>query len=128
MNLKTFLLSFPPSLTRGDWIMFAFFGLLFLKSAAFRLLAVPSKNAVVSKLGRKNAGGSLSFAIIGAIWAGMRYLEIPYLGTRLAGMIVLVSFAIWAAFVLKYLVMNYSLEKRQWEQNQIKLRYLNGSK
>ncbi|MDP2933415.1 MAG: hypothetical protein Q8N81_04765 [bacterium] len=128
MRIYSFLFDLPPSLTRADMALFVFFGAVLLFAIASYLLSRTVKNNVSARLARRLSGGGFGFAVVGAIWAGIRYLSIPYLGTRFVASLILFSGLVWLGFVLKYVIFKYGVQMRQWEHEQVKSRYLKNSR
>lgn len=128
MNINNFLFELPLSLTRADRALFVFFAAVLLVAITSYFLSRTVKNNVSARLARRFFGGGLGFAVVGAIWASMRYLSIPYLGTRFVASLILLSGLLWLGFVLKYVILKYGAEMRQWEHEQVKSRYLKNSR
>jgi uncharacterized membrane protein (DUF485 family) len=67
---------------------------------------------------------SLNIGITGLIWYGIRYENTPIFSMHFwAGLILLIGL-IWLGFVLKYLFFDFSKEKREYDHEQVKSRYI----
>lgn len=114
----------PPLISYSDKILFAvFFALLVLSLVALILKYLPN-NVVYSRFFRRLSGGMFLTALIGAVWAGLRNLAIPYLGARFCALLIFAGSFVWLVFILKYVLFKLRKDAAAWRQEQIRLKYL----
>ncbi|OGE79736.1 MAG: hypothetical protein A2660_01605 [Candidatus Doudnabacteria bacterium RIFCSPHIGHO2_01_FULL_45_18] len=115
-------------LSQQDYqIGFLFLGLLGL-AIAFRVAAFRSSHAVNRKLFSRFWNLMLTISLIGLLWFGMRYENTPIFAKRLWAGLTLAIGVIWLGFLIKYLLFNYGREKVDYEREQVKNRYIPGSR
>jgi hypothetical protein len=112
----------------GDWVMASVFGAFLVLALVFRVLKALSPNVVLQRLYRRLFSGLLTCALVGGLWVGLRFWLVPYLGSRIVAGLILVGFLIWLGFILHYLFTRLGKEKAEWEQRQVRDRYLKGQK
>ena len=87
-----------------------------------------SRHAVFRKLINKFGSAALWMGLIGLLWFALRYENTPIFAYRLwAGLIILI-FAVWTLFVLKYAVLKFPTEKRDFDKILLNSKYIPGSK
>ncbi|OGE81877.1 MAG: hypothetical protein A3H72_00075 [Candidatus Doudnabacteria bacterium RIFCSPLOWO2_02_FULL_48_8] len=115
-------------LDKWDFIFGYFFAALFVIGLVLLIAKRFTKHEIVKKLLGRFASEELSMGLIGLIWFGLRYENTPIFGKRLwAGLIVLVML-VWAFFVFKYLLLRFRAEKKEYDDFQMKSKYLPGKK
>jgi hypothetical protein len=107
-----------------DWVLTSIFIAFLVLAIVARALKTFGHNTVLNKLYGRLFNGFLTLAIIGGLWAEMRNLLVPYLGSRIVAGLVLLSFLIWLGFVLWYVFRRLMQEKTEWEAQRLKERYL----
>lgn len=115
--------------SRFDWMSFGLFGGLLVIAAVAKLvqLTAVKNNAISAALFRRLANGTFVSGILGAMWAAVRYLSVPYLGIRFVAGLIILGFLTWLYFFAAYLFFRYDREKKEWLHNQVKNRYLRGN-
>lgn len=113
-------------LTRSDLIISGTFAGFLIAAAAAKAgqWAQAKKNAVTGRLLRRISFGCFSFGVLGIIWVALRYLSIPYLGIRFVAGLIALTFLVWLYFILSYALFRFRSEKAEWQNNQVKQRYL----
>ncbi len=120
------LFSATISLGLSDKLLIGGFAVMIIFSVVSLVTAAASKNsAVVARFLRRLGKGLIAFGISGAAWSALRYLMIPYLGTRFLALLVLLGWLVWFGFVLAYAVRRLGPEHRDWQHEQVKRKYLN---
>lgn len=129
--MTDFLFSTPPeSLASADLAIFAAF-------AGFLVLALLSKilqlnqnktDPITAGLLRRLSRGFFTFGILGGLWAGLRYLSIPYLGVRFVAGLIGLGFLIWLYFFLVYAFFRFPKMRGEWQQESLKRKYLGRSR
>lgn len=114
------------ALSFSDWIFFILFTVLFVAAIVFYLLKRKNRrsNIILSRLFGRMAFGFMATAVTGGVWAGIRILAVPYIGTRIVPILIILGFFIWFFFVLKYLTNNFAAENKNWKQQSLKEKYL----
>lgn len=122
---KEFWFSYHLALSRADkWLLIIFIIMALLAFSFWMASWLSKKHPVTRRLLRRFFNGLLAFAVLGGIWGELRNLYIPIFGTRAAAGIILLIFLVWLFFPLKYLFFKFSGERKSWEQEQVKLKYL----
>ncbi|MBI2355900.1 MAG: hypothetical protein HYV13_01675 [Candidatus Doudnabacteria bacterium] len=108
------------------------FGYFFAALFAVGILLLPAKrlvrHEVVRVLVRKFMVKDLVIGLTGLIWFGMRYENIPIFARRFwAGFLVLIL-AVWVIWILKYLAFDFFKAKKEFDQLQLKSKYMPGRK
>lgn len=115
----------PTALSRSDYILF---GIV----AAFTVIGVFSKFLAM----RQDAGSPRkflfnrifhTFAAAGIsllVWSGARFENIPWLSAHFLALVLLLIWAVWCVFICKYGWSRYREELREWEEKQIRDKYL----
>lgn len=115
-------------LSRADLILGYFFLGSLLIVTLLVIIKKSVKNEVKLKLLNRFKSLFLVVGISGLVWFALRYENTPIFGLRYwAGLFLLVGL-IWGLFILKYLVFNFSKELRAFENEQLKNKYISGSK
>jgi len=118
----------PIFFTVGDKILFWGFVVLFALGIVLWILAKYQEHKVNLKLVRKLNSFSFWIGFSGLVWALLRYENTPVFALRMWAGIVLVCGIIWFLFILKYLLMNYFKEKKEYDYLQIKNKYIPGNR
>ena len=116
-----------PILTRGDKVMMGAFIVMFILAIIFRLLQYLLKDHIVqARFYSRLFTGLLAFSLVGGLWSGVRYLEVPYMGIRFVASLIYLGFVVWLGFILKYAVFNFGKESSAWSQEQLRMKYIKG--
>jgi hypothetical protein len=63
-------------------------------------------------------------ALTGLVWFGFRYENTPIFARRYWAGIILAIGLVWLLFILKYIIFRFREEKKEFDENLIKSRYL----
>lgn len=114
----------PTSLDRGDMLLIYIFAGLFLAGIVLWIFARFQKHLVNRKITSRLSHLTLSIGLTGAFWLAFRYENTPVFSLRFwAGLAFLIGI-IWLAFILKFVLFDWRSEKREFEKEQIKSKYL----
>ncbi|HEV8601236.1 MAG TPA: hypothetical protein VGQ87_01405 [Patescibacteria group bacterium] len=108
------------------------FGYIFLGLAVLGLalwgLAWVVKHPTVKTLLNRLAAWTFSTGISGLVWFAFRYENTPIFGKRFwAGLAFLVGI-IWLGFILKYFFFRYFKDKKEYDDFQLKSKYMPSAK
>lgn len=130
MNLKTFFTSnylFNANaigLTKGDQAML-FFGLTsILLAVVFKIASVSAPTPPDKAFRSKLFNIFLTLGISETVWAGFRYQNIRFFGSRFVAWLIVSICLVWLIVALVKIIKNYSSEKQIWEKEQVKAKYL----
>ena len=90
----------------------------------FRILASTSKNEVTRKLWKKYWHLALAISLGGISWFGVRFENTPIFGQRYWAGINLIIGIIWLMFILKFTFFDYREQKKEFERELMKSKYL----
>lgn len=90
----------------------------------FKLGAKFSLNPVDEKYRNKFFRVFIFFGLGELIWYGARVQLIKFFGSHFLALMVFVIVLIWIGFQLWKMFVNYADEKKTWEKEQVKLKYL----
>jgi len=127
MSYTELLFSTPSeNFSSLDLASFGFFGALIIIAIVAKLLHKTNEknNSINASLFRRLANGTFVSGILGAIWAAVRYLSVPYLGIRFVACLIILGFLVWFYFFAKYLFFHYAREKKEWMNMKVKSKYL----
>lgn len=65
-----------------------------------------------------------TMGILVSMWIGLRFENIPWLGTHIVVLFLLLVFLIWLFFIGKYLIGGFRRQEHAWQEEQIKQKYL----
>lgn len=118
-----------PEVTRYDQALFVTFGTFGALAIAFWFLRRAGRgHRVRAALWGRCFRGALAFALLGGLWSGLRSVEVPVLGIRFVGLMILLGFLVWMGFLVAYLARRFASESRRWEQEQVKQKYLRANR
>lgn len=124
-----FWFSQPPTiLTKFDLFVGYLFLALFVVGMVLLLAKRFINHRTYAKLVRKFMFMDLTVGSLGLIWFAMRYESIPIFAKRFWTGGLLAILAVWILWILKYLFLNFFREKQEFEQEQLKSKYLPGKK
>ena len=106
------------------WFFIAVLGL----GIIFKVVRLFISNIAVKKLFSKYANLGITIGLLGVAWFGLRYENTPIFANRYWAAIIVLILFIWKAFILKYLVLQFAKEKREYEKQQINSRYIAAKK
>lgn len=116
------------SLNVWDRIFVYLFGLSLVAGLIVWVVNKFSSNKIVKKLFRRIVYLTISLGIAGVIWFGFRYENTPIFAKRFWVLVIIVLFAVWKLWILRYLIFDFSKEKHEFDQEQIKNKYLSENK
>lgn len=127
---KTYLFGPNPiELSRSDWGFFWLAVGFVLFSLIAKVLAIKSESESPDKLLRNRFFHLfLTVGILLLLWSGMRFENIPWLSTRLLALLLLFLWLLWLAFIARYLFSSFRVQKKAWEAELLKRKYLTGKK
>lgn len=113
-------------LTNVDyWFGYIFAGLI-VPAIIIRVSARFIKNPVSRKLILKFWRLTFTTGLIGLMWFGVRFENTQVLGLRFWAGLIIIAGIIWLIFILKYLFFNFFNEKKEFEREKLKSKYLPG--
>lgn len=130
MNLK-FL--FNPSflfnintviIERADNLFFLIGAIMLVLGVLLKLAAVMAPNPVDLKYRQKFFYLFASIGVSEIIWYGARLQTVRFFGTHFVALVVLLIGLIWFVVLDIKTFLHYDKEKKVWEKQQIKLKYL----
>jgi hypothetical protein len=107
-----------------DWGVGYFFAGLLVLSIIIWVINYFVKHPVTKKLLNRYATALFWFGVVGLIWFGFRYQAIPIFSKRIFAGSVIVLGIVWLGFVKWYFVRRYFPEKREYDYNQLKSKYI----
>ena len=112
-------------LTDYDWYGGYFFGgLVALSILVWLANKLFVRHEVTKKLLSRYANAIFWFGILGAIWFAFRYQSIPIFSKRIvAGGVILIGI-VWLGFITWYFIRKFFKEKREYDYNQVKNKYI----
>ena len=114
-------------LNQSDKLFGYIFAGLTALAIILRILARFSANPINRKLLMKFWHLGLTVGLGGLIWYAFRYENSQVLGMRFWAGTNIVAGIIWLLFILKYLIFNYLGEKKKYEREKLKSKYLPGN-
>lgn len=116
------------TLSSVDQVFGLVFAVLLLVGVVLWIIKRFVRHAVIKKLLGKLVLKDLVVGLSGVVWYGLRYENTPIFGRRIwAGLNVLIL-AVWLVMFLKYALFKFRKEKREFDDNELKNRYLPGKK
>lgn len=86
------------------------------------------RHAIVKKLLDRYSSAVFWTGLVGLIWFGFRYEAVPILSKRIVAGSIMIFGLIWLGFIKSYFVFKFFKEKREYDYNQVKSKYIPGSK
>lgn len=65
-----------------------------------------------------------TIGLLALLWAGFRYENIPWLSTHFVVLAIILIGLIWAAYIAKFAIIEFPGQRRVWEDQKIKMKYL----
>lgn len=126
MSFDYFFWFAQPStvLAQFDIIIGYFFAILFALGIVLFVAKRFVKHKVYAKLIGKLVAKDLWVGSSGLIWFVMRYESIPIFAKRFWAAALIVILALWLLWILKYFVFSFWNEKKEFDQNLLKSKYL----
>ena|SRR3989338_5974178 len=118
----------PTALNSFDQFLAYLFGALLLVSMVLGIAGRYIKHEIYYKLARKFFIKDLTVGLSGLVWVALRYESIPIFARRYWAGLLVISLVIWILWVVKYIIWKFPKEKREYETELVKSRYLPKSK
>ncbi|HYC79457.1 MAG TPA: hypothetical protein VEC17_00330 [Candidatus Binatia bacterium] len=103
---------------------YIFAGLVVLSIIGWLVNKFVVKHPITKKLINKWATALFWIGLIGLIWFGFRYQAIPIFSKRIWAGGIIVLGLVWLGFVKWYFVKHYFQEKRDYDYNAVKTKYM----
>lgn len=114
----------PTIASRSDKLFLMLGALAVVLAVAFKISAILALNPVDKKYRGKIFNFLVTVGIWEIVWFGFRYEHIYFFGSNfLAALGLLIGF-FWLAIIVFKMVKYYGLERRNWEKEQVRLKYL----
>jgi len=120
-----------PSLTLSGadiWAGYVFAGLFVLGVLAWLAGRFAVKHKVVAKLFSRIANWGIWIGILGIIWFGFRYQNIPIFSKRLWPGLVGLGGLFWLSYIANYAMFRFGRERTSYDQEVLRSRYIPGRK
>ncbi len=82
------------------------------------------RHPVIKKLVRKLVTKDLTLGGVGLIWAGMRYENTPIFAKRFWAGLILLILIVWLLYIFRYLLFAFQREKSEYDEFQVKNKYM----
>ena len=107
-----------------DKVIAVVFAALLAIGIILKLVSIMFKNPIVVKL--LNRFYKLTFwtGLFGLIWFGFRYENTPIFAKRFWAAAIVILGMVWLGWVVKYLAFNFFAEKKEFESESLKRRYI----
>lgn len=116
-------------LNNYDWVFgYIFAGLTALGIIVWLINKFGVRHQITKKLLDRYATAVFWIGLVGLLWFGFRYEAVPIFSKRIFAGIVMALGIIWLGFVKYYMVFRFLKEKREYDYNQLKSKYIPGSK
>ena len=70
----------------------------------------------------------LTMGILVLIWVGAREQAIPWISTHFMALVLFIISVVWLGYIVKYYFRKYRHEVKDWQDEQVKRKYLSRSK
>lgn len=123
---KTYLLGpNPVELSRSDliffWAALAFTALgIAAKVFAWRAEIASPQKYFMNRLYHL----FLTMGVLVLLWAGLRFENIPWLSTHIVILGLILIWFVWLVFIAKYFFREFPRQKKIWDEERIKRKYL----
>ncbi|OGE82352.1 MAG: hypothetical protein A3B10_02635 [Candidatus Doudnabacteria bacterium RIFCSPLOWO2_01_FULL_44_21] len=111
-------------LNQTDFYIGYFFAACLAVAIIFLVIARFAKHQTIKNIWKRIWHLSLTLAISGGFWFLFRYENTPLFSRRFwVGLIGLMGI-VWLIFILKYLIFNFAKEKKEYEHEQMRNKYI----
>lgn len=112
-------------LNNYDWLFaYIFAALILLGIILWLAKKLFVRHIVIQKLLQKFVNVGIWMGLVGLIWLGFRYESVPIFAKRIfAGSILLVAL-VWIGFVKWYFFRHFFKEKKEYDYDQVKNKYM----
>jgi hypothetical protein len=115
-------------LSSTDNLIGYFFAALLIIGIVLLILRKFVKHQIYRKIIKNLGNLSLVVGVLGIFWFGLRYENTPIFGRRYwAGMVGVIGL-VWLGFILKYLVFRFAKDRKEYEHELVKNKYLGRSR
>ena len=97
---------------------------LAIMAIVFKLGALYAPDPVNKKYRQKFFSFLLSIGLAEMVWYGARAQNVNFFGTHFVAWLIALIGLVWLAVLLVKMFRNYGKEKRAWDKEQVKLKYL----
>ena len=109
---------------RNDKVFLFIGAVLIILAILFKAASIYSPNPIDKKYRNKYYKLFLTFGLALTIWFGARFQNLNIFGTHFTALFILLIGAISFVWVTVKMLKDYRGEKRFWEKEQVKLKYL----
>ncbi|GEM_PF-2122157 len=95
-----------------------------LTAVVLKLKTRTTKSPVTKKLLSRYTQPLLTMGILFAIWIPSRYEELRFFGSHVVALILVLLLFVWLAPTVLYHIRKFALDKRMWEKESLKRKYL----
>lgn len=127
---KYFWFAQPSSILNNyDWVAgYIFLGLIVASLVLWLTRMILIKHPIARKLLSRLMRMSYSMGIVGLLWFGFRYQNIPIFSKRIWAGIIILVILIWLFWIIKYAMFQFKLEKREHDDYLLRSKYLPNKK
>lgn len=105
--------------------LYLFAGIVMVALAIlFKVAAIMAPTPVDKKYREKFYALFLTIGLAEIVWFGASYQNVRLFGVHFVAMLILFLGLIWLVWLIVKIIKNYRREKREWEKEQVKLKYL----
>jgi hypothetical protein len=97
---------------------------LAIMAIVFKLGALYAPDPVNRKYRQKFFSFLLSIGLAEMVWYGARAQNVSFFGTHFTAWLIVLIGLVWLVMLMVKMFRDYGKEKRQWEKEQVKLKYL----
>jgi hypothetical protein len=115
----------PTDLSRSDIWFFWSAAAMVVLGLIFKIIAIRSEiNSPTRLLLNRFYHLFLTIGLLVFLWAGLRFENIPWLGTHVVVLGLLLIFLVWLGFIAVYLAWKYPKFFRAWRDEKTRQKYL----
>lgn len=112
-------------LNNYDWgVGYFFAAILALGIIVWVIAKFFISHPVTEKLLRRYSNALIWFGVVGLLWFGFRYQAAPIFSKRIFAGIIILGGIIWLGFIKYYFVAKFFKEKKEFDYNVVKNRYI----
>ncbi|MDP4001356.1 MAG: hypothetical protein Q8P83_03900 [bacterium] len=115
-------------LTQADRIFGYVSAGLLVVAVIIKIISMFVKHPVIKKLLKKFFYPSLTIGLLGLFWFALRHENTPIFSTRFWVGITMIAGIVWLGFVFKYLAFSFSSQRREYDSQVLKNKYIPGKK
>ena len=115
----------PDALTRSDYIFFWGTKALVTLSIIIKIMVLRQESGSPKKFfWNRLFHLFLTSGLLGLLWSGIRYENIPWLGAHIVILVWWLIAAIWLGFIIVYFFRGHRVKQKTWSEEKIKRKYL----